>query len=163
MRRLVDLIAVLAVLTVASVIYAKFTQKERLEKEVNFTAGELRRFETELKVRSATGGTELNGRGWPVMVAPEWFGASPPQNTLLPEVHPWVEIAPVEEAEELHPRVRVAEHPVIAAFWYNPYTGVVRARVPAQLSDKATLDLYNQVNASKLDSLFASATGVAKP
>jgi hypothetical protein len=31
-------------------------------------------------------------------------------------------------------------------FWYNPARGIVRARVPDQTTDEATLSLYESIN-----------------
>jgi hypothetical protein len=42
-------------------------------------------------------------------------------------------------------------------FWYNPALGVVRARVPRTLSDAEALELYNEVNGTRLQELTALA------
>jgi hypothetical protein len=48
----------------------------------------------------------------------------------------------------------VAASRMQSRFWYNPYAGVVRARVPQGASDAAALKMYNAVNVSRLRSLF---------
>jgi hypothetical protein len=42
----------------------------------------------------------------------------------------------------------------IAAFWYNPANGVVRARVPVTISDQRATELYNRINGVFLTSIF---------
>jgi hypothetical protein len=39
-------------------------------------------------------------------------------------------------------------------FWYNPYQGVIRTRVPPAISDQRSLDLYNRLNRCNLSSIF---------
>jgi hypothetical protein len=41
-----------------------------------------------------------------------------------------------------------------AAFWYNPYKGILRARVPYDISDERALDLYNRVNGTSVSSIY---------
>jgi len=55
----------------------------------------------------------------------------------------------------MHPVNRLCDGPRTATFWYNPTTGVVRARVPHMVSDQRSLELYNYINGSQLDDLFA--------
>jgi hypothetical protein len=73
----------------------------------------------------------------------------PPRNHLLTGDRPWVELAPVEDADRDHPADPVAfdlDGHKSASFWYNPYRGVVRARVAPQINEQETLALYNRVN-----------------
>lgn len=130
---------------------------------VQQVAAELVRMETEVKFRSATRGTELNARGWPVTVDPKWFQPRPPMNALVSPDRPWVEIANMSEAGLTHPPVRVTIDTTLAAFWYNPYQGIVRARVPAMVNDERTLEVYNRINASGLSSLFVRETPIPTP
>ncbi len=45
----------------------------------------------------------------------------------------------------------------MAQFWYNPNTGVLRARVPADVSDATALKWYNHINGTNLTGIFALA------
>jgi hypothetical protein len=91
---------------------------------------------------------------YPNTIDPEWFGAEVPRNTLLPLWHPWLEIATREEYELSHPRDLIAADRETATFWYNPKSGIVRARVPAAASDAAALQLYNYITTASLRDLF---------
>lgn len=147
------LLVVIAALVGGVVIHLRRSRDQ--EQMVQQAASEVLRMETELKYRSATRTTELNARGWPVTIDPKWFNESrPPINLLVSQNRPWVEVASADQAGLMHPRVRVAVEESLAAFWYNPYQGVVRARVPVMMNDDATLDVYNRVNACGLASLF---------
>jgi len=107
----------------------------------------------ELRLRAAMGQAEINGRGWPMTVDPGWFD-NPPRNVLISQRRPWVEVAPPEHAELLHPPIRIATDEDVAAFWYNPANGVVRARAPITLSDRRTTEIYNRINGAAISSIF---------
>ncbi len=107
----------------------------------------------ELRLRAAMGQTEINGRGWPISVDPDWFD-SPPRNILISQRRPWIEIAPPEHAELLHPPIRIATDEDVAAFWYNPANGLVRARAPITVSDRRTTAIYNRINGAAISSIF---------
>jgi hypothetical protein len=62
-------------------------------------------------------------------------------------------VASEEDAGADHPRDPMAAGPGLAQFWYNPSKGVVRARVPDDVSEATALRLYNRVNDSHLTSL----------
>lgn len=121
---------------------------------INETRSALARLNREIGLRSGTGSAELNPRGWPVRIDPEWFLGSAPRNLLLSSDHPWMEIAPPADALLEHPRKRIAIDHSTASFWYNPANGIVRARTPAGVSDKRTTEVYNLVNSSSLSSIF---------
>jgi hypothetical protein len=61
-----------------------------------------------------------------------------------------VDVASEAEAGADHPRNHMAASRSDAQFWYNPYKGMVRARVPDDMSEAAALRLYNRVNDSHL-------------
>jgi len=124
-------------------------------RRIEYVRESVNRIEMQVKLRSATEETELNARGWPTSIDPEWFMGEPPRNTLLSPDRPWLEVAPSEQADLRHPPMRIALHKGLAAFWYNPGTGVVRARAPVSVSDRAALRMYNEVNESNLDSIFS--------
>jgi hypothetical protein len=121
---------------------------------------EVHRFQQQIALQSALGKVTLNERRYPETIDPAWFQGVLPNNPLLEVGHPWLEIAGPEQRGLLHPPDRVATAKDKAKFWYNPHTGVVRARVPAGVSDKASLDLYNHINDCFLPELFAN--GAAK-
>jgi hypothetical protein len=49
----------------------------------------------------------------------------------------------------------------VASFWYNPYQGVIRARVPIVISDRKAL--YNSVNRTRLDSIYSKDLPIEEP
>lgn len=156
MRRLVDIVALLtAALLIGGGAYYELDRAERL-REVDRVAADVRRVQGQISLRAATKETELNSRGWPVTVDPSWFAQdpTPPRNTLLSNDRPWLEVATLDEADLLDPEVRIAINERVASFWYNPYQGVVRTRVPFMISDRKALELYNRLNDSDLGSIF---------
>jgi hypothetical protein len=161
MRRLVDLLAILAFLGVGAAIF--YTQKEQQDQQaaVDLATQSVRMFDLKIKYHAATEGAELTARGWPVTIDPNWFEGAVPRNPLLSGNRPWLEIAGPQDAELQHPRLRFAVDEQIASFWYNPYNGSLRARVPVTTSDEEALSIYNTVNRSNLTSIFDFS--VAKP
>lgn len=130
-------------------------QDRQREGDRVLAAGQQRqKLEQQIKIRAATKTAELNVRGWPTTVRPDWFEDAPPTNPLLDADRPWIEIAPPEHAGLEHPPVRMTVDSRLAAFWYNPYNGSVRARVPVMVSDEAATTLYNRVNHTVLASIF---------
>ena len=103
------------------------------------------RFAAELRVRSALAGAATSTSGWVHEVNPDWFRAIP-RNHLLPGSHSWLEIATPDQARLRHPMKRTADGPDEAAWWYNPATGDLRARVPTHGSHEAAKTLYAIVN-----------------
>ena len=63
-------------------------------------------------------------------------------------------LADERHRDYLHPHNLVAGDSSIAGFWYNPYQGLVRARVPPGVSDATVLKLYNEINDCTLESIF---------
>lgn len=125
--------------------------------------GEVKRMEQEIKYRAATKTAELNARGWPVTIDPAWFQNGAPGNALLDEERPWVEVAGTQQADFMHPPVRMAVDGSLAAFWYNPYQGVIRARVPVMVSDDKATEMYNKVNGVSMSSIFAREAVADRP
>ncbi|MCC7147272.1 MAG: hypothetical protein IT443_12570 [Phycisphaeraceae bacterium] len=91
-----------------------------------------------------------------------WFTEGLPRNGLVSASQPWLDIAPMGDEMD-HPPDPVITGPTQAGFWYNPKRHVFRARVLPQLSDQATLELYNQVNATMVRSLAALENAQRKP
>ena len=158
MRLLVDLVvlATLLAIVTGAVLHHRAVGRERAA--VQEVRSDIRRIEQELKVRAATGAVEVNGRGWPLEIDAAWFGDDPPQNRLISTDRPWLEIAPPAHAELTHPSIRIAFNESVAAFWYNPANGVVRARVPLTVSDQRATELYNRINHVALASIFENLT-----
>lgn len=155
LRRIVDTVTVLAAVGVVAGFAAREVDRRQREGQIRDVADAVRRFELTLKLHAATEQTDVNARGWPVWVDPAWFEGDPPRNTLVSGSRPWVEVATPEQAHLLHPPTRVVMSDDEAAFWYSPYQGVVRARVPMTMSDEGTLELYNTVNRSDLTSIYS--------
>jgi len=154
MPRTVDVVAGLTAVVLAGGLGMYQYERASANRRVETAASEVRRFQRLISLRAAAREGTVNARGFPVTVDPAWFAGDPPRNPLLSPDRPWVELAPAEHAHLLHPEVRIAVDRTMAAFWYNPYQGVVRARVPTQISDRAALDLYNRLNDTELDSIF---------
>ncbi len=161
MRWAIDsLVAIMISGVVAGVVlYYRTTEQENQNRQV--LRSDVVRFNEQVILQSALGRVELSVRGFPTTIDPEWFNAENgglPENPMIGSNHPWLEIAGIIQADLTHPPIRVGADNTSAKFWYNPYTGNVRARVPAGLSDADTLKLYNYVNSSDLTDLFAPRT-----
>lgn len=98
--------------------------------------------------------------GFPSQIRRDWFAGSPPLNPLAPKDQPWVDVAPPDDRLD-HPPDPVLNSSKQGGFWYNPQRGVFRARVPAQITDQATLELYNLANRSALKMLPSGDTSRA--
>jgi type II secretory pathway pseudopilin PulG len=149
------LTAILAGLMWHNRVDAQHTQARELAR------AEVRRFQQQIALQAALAQVERSERGYPSSVEPEWFQGKLPTNPLLDSSHSWLEIAGPQDVELQHPAQRVAANNSVAKFWYNPGTGVVRARVPSGVSDKAAVDMYNFVNDSSLHDLFADGSSEA--
>lgn len=121
---------------------------------VEMTRQSVQRINREIRLRAQLGQVTLSEQGFPTTVDPEWFDNALPRNTLINDGRPWIEVAPIEQRGIAHPLDIAASGKTVGAFWYNPAQGTVRARVPAGLSDAATIDLYNTVNSSDVNSRF---------
>lgn len=154
LRSTVNVVTVLAAVGLVGGLGAFQMRETRNVEMVEELTLDVRAFQQMVHVRAATKDVELNGRGWPVTINPEWFNGDPPRNPLVSAERPWVEVAPPGDAHLSDPRVRIALDGRYASFWYNPYQGIVRARVPMKINDQLTLDLYNLVNGTTLPSIF---------
>lgn len=156
LRRTVDFMTVLAAAGLLGGLGAFHLEETRFQERVVELTGHVRSFEQMIKLRAATKDVELNGRGWPVTIDPAWFGGDAPRNSLLTADRPWVEVAPPEDAGLSDPRIRIALDERYASFWYNPYQGIVRARVPLKINDSQMLAIYNQVNGTSVPSIYCA-------
>jgi hypothetical protein len=154
LRRAMDLSTFFAAVALVAVLGWHFSGQVNRERDVDTVRDGLRRFEQALSVRAATKESASTARGWPMTIDPTWFGGDPPRNTLVTPERPWVEIAPPTEAKLKNPNIRIAVDWSTAAFWYNPYLGILRARVPYDISDERARDLYNLVNGTNVDSIY---------
>jgi len=147
-------VALILVAVLGGVVYKDRVARDREAMEVQ-TQQEVRRFQQQVHLQAALEFSDSGVRGYPEMVKPAWFGGRLPRNALLKPGHPWLEIANEKEAALRHPRRCTAETDQMAAFWYNPANGIVRARVPAEITDEKALHLYNFINRSDLTSILA--------
>ena len=89
--------------------------------------------------------------GFAKNINPDWFRERP-GNALLEQAGvrcPWID-QPIGTYRNRFNPVYIVADKTHAAFWYNPFRGVIRARVPMQLSQQATIELYNRVNGTAL-------------
>ncbi|MCC6320405.1 MAG: hypothetical protein IT438_03090 [Phycisphaerales bacterium] len=166
MRWMRDVVALLgAAALVGGYLYIQREQRDK-DALVGRAESDLRRMDLEVKYRAASKSTELNSRGWPVTIDPAWFEDRAPDNPLVDHDRPWVEVAGTQQADFIHPPVRMTIDRSLASFWYNPYQGIVRARVPVMVSDDEATTLYNRINGTVLTSIFSRETptpSVIKP
>lgn len=161
MPRFVWLILVLAML--AATVGAVLThQRKETDEGAKFSAAvrALARLEREIRVRAAMGDVQLNGRGWPMTIDPAWFGDDPPLNPLVENDRAWIEIASSVEAELADPAIRQSVSRDVAGFWYNPASGIIRARVGLDVTDANALNLYNRLNHRELATLFGAGQSI---
>jgi hypothetical protein len=158
MRLFLDTVVALMLLALlaGAMYYNKSDQTDKRDKEV--VRADVKRFQQQIALQSTLAKVVRNERGYPELIDPDWFQGLLPSNPLLDMGHPWLEIAGPEQKNLIHPMDRVAVTKASAKFWYNPQQGVVRARVPAEISDAAAVDLYNFINDCNLPDLFASGT-----
>jgi hypothetical protein len=154
LRRAVDVSTVLAAVALVAIMGSHFSGQFKHDRQIAAVQDGLRQFDQVLSMRAATKDTSMTGKGFPTTIDPAWFTGSPPRNELVTSERPWLEICPATEASLKNPSVRVATDWHTAAFWYNPYLGIVRARVPYDISDERAKNLYNQVNGTSVASIY---------
>ncbi len=152
MRLILDTLVALMVTGIFAGVVVHRQTEQRVEADIEQTAESVRHLEQQVMLQSQLGDVDLTRRGYPATMEPEWFTLLP-DNPLVGAGHPWVELAPTWQRDLHHPPDPVAATPDHARFWYNPSTGSVRARVPAALTDREALKVYNRINGSDLDSL----------
>lgn len=155
MRILLNILIALTLVGIGIVVVMN-RQVDAIEQDqIKKTKEEVRRFQRQIMLQSAVADIELTSQGFPATIDPQWFEGFLPSNTLLEVGRPWVQIAGWDERASLHP-IELAAHDAAAAqFWYSPYKGIVRARVPAYISDERSLRIYNRVNGSGLTDIFS--------
>lgn len=153
MRIIVNLVALLVAVVAAGVFYFNSAQHSMDEELAREARDVVREVEQTLRLQATKPNAPVNIRGYVTTIDPAWFDAIP-RNPLVSPATPWIEIAPRESADLWHPEVRLAVHPDLAGLWYNPYRGIVRARVPVQVNDERSTQLYNRVNGTRLSSIL---------
>jgi hypothetical protein len=99
-------------------------------------------------LQAASSDIETTGAEYPLAVDRSWFEQLPVNSLTGPEA-PWLETVDEQMLNLTNPTVIIADRQY-ASFWYNPYRGVIRARVPAQLTQSRTVELYNKVNGTSI-------------
>jgi hypothetical protein len=152
------LIALMVLGLLAGVMYHRDVQQQQ-QRLLDDTRDDVRRLAREIMLQATLRQVELTEAGYPKTVDPRWFEDDLPSNGLIIGPHPWVEVAHEDHRLLAHPPVKIAADQSMARFWYNPYNGVVRARVPVAMSEVAALRLYNHINDANLDTLYESDAG----
>lgn len=154
MRRIIDTLFAIVLVGVLAGVAMHYKHERRFEQDVMVTRSEVRRFQAQIMVQSALEKVPLSKRGYPLSIETQWFGGKLPKNLLLGAGYPWVEIASADQRNRTHPARRMATDRTLAQFWYNPNSGVVRARVPDSVSDATALRLYNEINDSSVSRVY---------
>lgn len=155
MRTLLNILVVVMLAGILVGVVMIRSNKGIKQDQIRTARDEVRRFQRQITFQATIAEVELTAEGYPVTADPNSFHDNLPQNLLIEAGHPWVEIAGRNERSFLHPLDIVVHDAVAAQFWYNPYKGIVRARVPADISDAIALEVYNQVNDSSLGGVFS--------
>ncbi len=168
MRLILDSLMAVVLAALLAGILLHQRQEQQQQRDIDALRANVRLIQQQVMLQAALERVPRNEYGFPITIDPQWFGDIVPRNPLLGSGRPWMEVAGADEARLIHPAVRTGDGAATACFWYNPVTGIVRARVPHIVSDERTLELYNFVNGSSLSSLFApgesaSGDGVAAP
>jgi hypothetical protein len=149
-------LVLLAALVVGGVWHVR---KQRFdEDQIIMTLDSVREIQRIVSVQAGMQSTQTNGRGWPVTIDPAWFDDIIPRNHIVSQDRPWLEVAPPEHADYLHPTVRMTIGDDVAGFWYNPGNGIIRARTPVTVSDRLATEMYNAINDTYLKSIFEDTT-----
>lgn len=149
MRLLIDSLIALILVTILGAVLVHYRQEqaEILRRQLVHQA--LSEMQEEAILHGAMEVTQTNEARFPADVLEKWFDNGVPRNVFAPAGSPWLDVAPPDDRGDQPP------DPVIhdksqAGFWYNPSRGIFRARVAAQFTEQATLDLYNQLNSTSL-------------
>jgi len=149
MRQLLDILVavMLAGLITGGVLMHR--SAERRKEDIAQVKASVASFQGQLHLmRAIIGGDEIprSIAGYPLEIDPEWFEHGLPGHPLLNDGRPWLEIAGPDQCHLWHPEQRVADDRSLAAFWYNPCQGIVRARVPRTRFESRDAALYAYVN-----------------
>ncbi len=154
MRFLLNILCLACVVVVGTALYFNSSDEANEAALMVQTREAVHTIDQILKLKATADETALNERGHAITVDVKWFKDGVPRNPMLGKPHPWLEIASEAEAGLLHPPVRLAVSECLAEFWYNPYQGVVRARVPVMISDSKSTALYNRINGTSIANIL---------
>ena len=154
MRLFLDTLVALMLVGLLAGLVMYHRQARDTEALRDLARAEVRRFQQQIYLHTALSDGKPRGRGYPASIDPAWFQGNLPANALLGPDHPWLEVAGLNQRDALHPPSLTATDRDTASFWYNPASGVVRARVPIRISDAEALELYNFINDCSLPTLF---------
>jgi hypothetical protein len=154
MRLLIDSLVALMLTGILAGVVVHTRSEWRLEDKIELARAEVERFQSQIMLQTAMEKVGMSQRGYPTRVDPAWFPGSLPVNPLLGPSHPWLQIAGDDQRDLHHPTNRIAFSNDVAQFWYSPHTGMVRGRVPAEVSDATALRLYNRINGTNLTDLY---------
>lgn len=149
MRIVIDImIGLMLVAVVAGGLYL-YNSREQGKREVESVRVALQQLQEQTAyhraVQSAMAGRDV----LLVHLHADWFGEDLPANVLLDGERPWIDLAPPGDLGK-HPPDPVVYNNEQASFWYNPTTGLFRARVSPASSEALTLALYNEINGTAL-------------
>jgi hypothetical protein len=151
-RLLIDSLVALMLAAVLGGVVLHYRHEDAERAAIEQTQESLRTIRQQVMVHAALADATLTPEGFPERLEPEWFRFGIPRNHVVGPGHGWIEVAGPDQKDLAHPPVRVVRERE-AGFWYNPYRGVIRARVPENLTDAAAVRLYNRVNGTTLMSL----------
>ena len=148
MRLVVDgIIAFVLALVLGAVLLQQQARASELRR-VEITQQAVRTIASQALFRGSLEESEVSRRGYPLTIDQNWF-EQPPANRVAQAAGGWLDVATEAQSQLLHPE-QITTQRGGCAFWYNPYRGIVRARVTMLASDQATVDLYNLVNGCML-------------
>lgn len=149
MRIVIDImIGLMVVGVVAGGLYL-YNNREQSERDVESVRVALQQLQEQAAYHRTVQSAMADRDVLLVHLHAEWFGEDVPTNLLLTEGRPWIDLAPPGDLGQ-HPPDPVVYGETQAGFWYNPTTGIFRARVSPATSEAQTLALYNEVNGSAL-------------
>ena len=155
MRLIIDTLVALMLAAILAGVVITSRQQDDHSEAIEATQQSIRQFLRQISLQQALERVEFTSNGFPTTIDPKWFKVELPQNELLKDDRPWLEVAGPEQRHELHPYQLIGDaEKKLAKFWYNPYLGIVRARVSSGISDAGPLEMYNTVNRSHVVSLI---------
>lgn len=162
MRLVIDTLIALMLAGILGAVILHYRYEQRRIIEVQQVHQSLSRMQEQALMRGALEVSRTGEQAFPHSISPLWFNDGLPMNALVPPQQPWLDVAPKDDRSDQPP------DPVIyttsqAAFWYNPSRGIFRARIIAQFTEQATLDLYNRVNGTLVRSLSRSDDPARRP
>ena len=156
MRWTLNILTVLMVLGLAAFIMIQHESGASYKHQQEAARKATYRLHQEITLQATLMQKNSSGFHYPDTIDPKWFPSGVPQNPLLTGPHPWISICSVEDRLLDHPRNPLAADSQTAQFWYNPYRGLIRARIPADLNEADALALYNFINECARPALFAT-------